>query len=236
MELAQAVHARFTALTPSGTRKRMYWKMRIDLSSPLVPSMGQHDPLDGFVTYNELQVTADQDFPAIPLPDLKPQIADIAAICRGMNLVTDDPLGIGGLLFDASRITLLVARGHPGYLRLLGTVIDAALPGLKSFSQSGSLQYPAEYRLAFRELGLSIGLAGVGAIRDRIRENPDLSARHQSLQRQVDVLMEYVPVRDTIEQFWLDDRNRQVVTWTEHRGINLVMLATSLAPEGFLGI
>jgi hypothetical protein len=43
-------------------------------------------------------------------------------------------------------------------------------------------------------------------------------------------------MRETIEQFWLDDRNRQAGTWTEHRGINLVMLATSLAPGGFLEI
>jgi hypothetical protein len=236
MELARAVHPRFTSLTPSGGRKRMYWKMRIDLSSPLVPSMGQHDPLDGFVTYNELQVTAEQDFRTIPLPDLNPQIADIASICRGMNLVTNDPLGIGGLLFDISRITRLVTRGHPRYIRLLETVIDAALPGLKSFAASGFLQYPAEYRLAFRELGLSIGLAGVGTIGDRIRESPDLPTRNTSLHRRVHALMDYVPMRETIEQFWLDDRNRQAGTWTEHRGINLVMLATSLAPGGFLEI
>jgi len=33
----------------------MHWKMSIDLSYVLVPSMGQHDPLDGLVTYCELQ-------------------------------------------------------------------------------------------------------------------------------------------------------------------------------------
>jgi hypothetical protein len=212
MELAQAVHARFTSFTPSGSRKRMYWKMRIDLSSPLVPSMGQHDPLDGFVTYNELQATADQEFRTTPLPDLNPQITDIAAICRGTNLVTDDPLGIGGLLFDASRITRLVARGHPGYLHLLESVIGAALPGLKSFAGSGSLRYPAGYRLAFRELGLSIGIAGVGMIGDWIRESPGLSTRNPSLRRCVDALVQYGTMRETIEQFWLDGRNRQADT------------------------
>lgn len=39
----------------------MYWKMSIDLSSPLVPSMGQHDPLDGLITYLQLQATAPLD-------------------------------------------------------------------------------------------------------------------------------------------------------------------------------
>jgi hypothetical protein len=48
--------------------------------------------------------------------------------------------------------------------------------------------------------------------------------------------LEYVPLKEKIEQFWLDDKNREAFTWTEHREINMVMLATSLAPDGFLGI
>ena len=55
IELAQTVHAAFTYLPLSGGRKRMFWKMSTDLTRPLVPSMGQHDPLDGFVTYHELE-------------------------------------------------------------------------------------------------------------------------------------------------------------------------------------
>jgi hypothetical protein len=47
---------------------------------------------------------------------------------------------------------------------------------------------------------------------------------------------ELVPLREKIEQFWLDGKNREASTWTEHREINMVMLATSLAPDGFLGI
>jgi hypothetical protein len=34
----------------------------------------------------------------------------------------------------------------------------------------------------------------------------------------------------------MDDRNRQASTWIEHREINMVMLATSLAPDEFLMI
>jgi hypothetical protein len=58
MELAKTAHAGFTYVPASGGRKRMYWKMSIDLTYPLVPSMGQHDPLDGYITYHELQATA----------------------------------------------------------------------------------------------------------------------------------------------------------------------------------
>jgi hypothetical protein len=48
--------------------------------------------------------------------------------------------------------------------------------------------------------------------------------------------MEYVPVKVRIEQFWIDDKNRQASTWIEHREINMVMLATSLPPSRFLMI
>jgi hypothetical protein len=48
--------------------------------------------------------------------------------------------------------------------------------------------------------------------------------------------MEYVPLKERIEQFWIDNKNRQASTWIEHREINMVMLATSLAPSRFLMI
>jgi hypothetical protein len=45
-----------------------------------------------------------------------------------------------------------------------------------------------------------------------------------------------VPLREEIEQFWTEDGNRESSTWIEHREINMVMLATSLAPGRFLAI
>jgi hypothetical protein len=47
-------------------------------------------------------------------------------------------------------------------------------------------------------------------------------------------LKEYGPLAEEIEQYWLDEENQRAGTWTEYREINMVMLATSLAPEGFL--
>jgi hypothetical protein len=41
--------------------------MSIDLKHPLVAAMGQNDPLDGFITYNELNKTA-RDFKPICTP------------------------------------------------------------------------------------------------------------------------------------------------------------------------
>ena len=113
--------------------------MSIDLTRPLVPSMGQHDPLDGFVTYNELQLTAEKDFGHVVQLSLVQEMADMAGICRGMRLTTDDPLGIGGLLSDASGITRMTIRGGPVYAGLLETILDSALAGLDSFTEAGPL-------------------------------------------------------------------------------------------------
>jgi hypothetical protein len=235
VELAQTAHARFTYKPPFGGKKRMYWKMSIDLTYPLVPSMGQHDPLDGFVTYNELQAAVTRDFGELSF-DLNPEIADMAEICRGINLATDDPLGIGGLLFDTSRIVQLMIQGRLKNANLLENVADSALIGLEAFSKGGSLAYPGEYRLAFRELGLSIGLSAVEKLVKDIEENPSRFQQNSRLHRQIDDLMRYMPLREAIEQFWMDGKNRKASTWIEHREINMAMLATSLAPGSFLMI
>jgi len=235
IELARTAHSRFTYTPPTVDRKRMYWKMSIDLTNPLVPSMGQHDPLDGFVTYNELQATAKGLGESTPF-DLKPEIADMAKICQGIHLATDDPLGIGGLLFDASRISQLMIKGYLKNQGLLERIVDSALLGLGSFAEGCSMEYPAEYRLAFRELGLSIGLMAVENLLKGIEENPEPFRLSSYLHQRIEDLIGYVPFGKTIERFWMDDKNRKVGTWIDHREINMVMLATSLAPDEFLMI
>lgn len=238
IELAKAAHSRFTYDSPTGGRKRMHWKMSIDLTYPLVPSMGQHDPLDGLVTYSELQAAADRQFGESHLPDLKHEIAEMAEICRSMgtNLATDDPLGIGGLLFDASRIARLILQGGLKCAGLVEIVMDSAEIGLESFVINNQLEYPAEYRLAFRELGLSIGLSAAENLQKMVGGNQGAFNNASRLQKLAEDLMEFLPLRKIIEQFWLDDRNRQASTWIEHREINMVMLATSLSPDQFLMI
>jgi hypothetical protein len=110
VELARTAHARFTYLPPQSTRKKMYWKMSIDLTRPLVLSMGQHDPLDGLVTCRELQFSAETDT-GRGQRVLVRETAEMADIGRDLPLATSDPLGIGGLLFDGSRISRLAAQG-----------------------------------------------------------------------------------------------------------------------------
>jgi hypothetical protein len=236
LELAKAAHAGFTCTPAFGGGKRMYWKMSIDLTYPLVASMGQHDPLDGFVTYCELQAAATRDFGETPLPDLKSEISDMAEICRGLFLATDDPLGIGGLLFDASRIAQLMILRRIKSGSLLEHILDSALVGMEAFAKGRPLDHPARFRLAFRELGLSIGLAAVESLAEAIEENWSSFGQRSTLQGRIEELMEYVPLKEEIEQFWMDDGNRQSSTWIEHQEINMVMLATSLAPGRFLMI
>jgi hypothetical protein len=235
IELARAAHAGFTCSVPAPGMKKMYWKMSIDLTRPLLPSMGQHDPLDGFVTYYEIQQTASRNFRQTEHPVLVKEMAEMRGICQGIHTETADPLGIGGLLFDASRITRLSFPGSPRHAGLLQALFGSALAGLGSFTEAGSLELPARYRLAFRELGLATGLAGVEILPAWIGNNPDFS-EGTVLHQQLQASLRYIPLREKIEQFWLDSKNRESSTWTDHIGINRVMLATSLAPEGFLAV
>ena len=57
-----------------------------------------------------------------------------------------------------------------------------------------------------------------------------------SLHSLLKTLRRYKGIRETIETFWLDGKNRERGSWIEHRDINEVMLATSLAPDGFLNL
>jgi hypothetical protein len=234
VELAKTAHARFTYVPSSGGQKRMYWKMSIDLSDPLVPSMGHHDPLDGFITYNQLQSTAAKEPEKSEGLDLRAEIADLAEICKGKNWVSDDPLGIGGLLSDSYRVAQLMANKYFEQTDLLGVLLDSSLPGLESFARKNPLKFPADYRLAFRELGLSIGLHAVEKLRGLIEENRGFFAEKLPLHSRMENLMQYQSLGEGIETFWLEDANREARSWTEHRDINMVMLATSLSSEGYL--
>lgn len=236
VELAQTANSRFTYSHPADGRKRLHWKMSIDLSYPLVLAMGQHDPLDGLVTYSELQTASSTEFPQAELPGLGSQIDDMSHICMEEELTTSDPLGIGGLLFDAWRIVQMTTRGGFGKPEILEKVMDAAILGLEAFTADSPLKYRASRRLPFRELGLSIGLRGVERMRACIGENPDLFIGGSSLAGKIETLAGYLPLSNIIERFWMDDRNREEGNWREHLDINMVMLATSLLPDGFLTV
>ncbi len=233
IELAKTAHARFTYVPSSGVQKRMYWKMSIELLYPLVASMGHHDPLDGFITYNQLQATAAKDSKK-PMLDLNAEIADMAEICKGKDWATDDPLGIGGLLGDAYKLVQLIIEENFEPAGLMEDLLNSSLLGLESYTRNNSLKLPADYRLAFRELGLAIGLRAVEKVQGLIEENRDLFYKKHRRHLRIEPLMRYTYLIEIIEKFWLERKNREASTWTEHRDINMVMLATSLVPDGCL--
>ena len=222
VELAKAAHNAFVYTAPDGSR-RMYWKMSTDLSRPLVASMGQHDALDAYVTYLQLSVTA-AGFGA--QAELKTQIEEAGAMAESMPLVTEDPLGLGGLLVDAARTAQMVAAYQLPLDGMFRAMVEAAARGLRGFMKSDLLRYDARHRLAFRELGLEIGLHAVEPMRRlRDEELPGLQT-----------LQEFEPLAQALELFWLRDEHRNTPLWREHRDIDEVMLATSLLPDGFLKI
>ena len=234
IELAKTAHSRFAYLPSRGGIKRMYWKMSIDLSRPLVPSMGQHDPLDGLITYRQLQAAAEKGKKSTAGKDLESEIADMVEICEGMTWDTDDPLGIGGLLCDAHRMAQLSVDQGSEEKDLLVTLLACALRGLGHFARGSLLVSPSDYRLAFRELGLSIGLRAVQRLQRLIERNPKLFGKAHPVHTKIKSLIRYLPLCDGIEKFWLDPASAENETWREHREINMVMLATSLAPDGYL--
>ena len=233
VELAKAAHGGFVYVQPYGRSKQMRWKMSIDLSYPLVPSMGHHDPLDGLITYSQLRATAMRD-PDKSHPDLGAEILDMSAICEGKDWTTDDPLGLGGTLSDSYKVAQLVVAGGFGQTGLVWELLDASLPGLHSYIKRNPFKLPAPYRLAFRELGLSIGLGAVGRLEELFQRNRKVFPGADDPEQRFAPLGPYLPLAEKIETFWLERTNQKSDTWTEHREINMVMLATSLAPDGFL--
>jgi len=234
LELAKSAHARFTYVHWGGGPKRMYWKMSIDLSYPLVASMGQHDPLDGLITYQQLQATAVKLGAPHTESLLGTEIAEMTAMCAGMTWTTDDPLGIGGLLSDACRLAQLMNSTNLRESDRLGSLLRDADVGLENFVRSRPLNASADYRLAFRELGLSIGLHAIAKMQRTIEQHPENFSNQYELHTRLSGLERFLPLTELIERFWLEPGNQQSHTWTGHRDINSVMLATSLAPEGIL--
>jgi hypothetical protein len=232
IELAKAVHAAFVHTLPSGS-KRMAWKMSIDLSRPSVPFMGLHDPLDGLVTYNQLRATA-SEFSKTSEPGLFSEIADMEALCKGIDWTTEDSLGIGGMLWDAYKILQLIVKDGFKDKDLLNDLLEFSLKGLEACMESPLWNFPADARLAFRELGLTIGLHAVERMEVLTEKNPDQFPPNHPQHAQIARFDRYAGLSETIEKFWLDPRSRKSISWTKHRDINEVMLATSLAPDGYL--
>jgi hypothetical protein len=214
-ELAIRAHDAFVYRVAGGA-KRMYWKMSIDLRRPLVASMGQHDPLDGLITCLELRSDTDT-----ANDSLSPAIEDFEAMCEPANWETEDPLGIGGVLDAAARLARLIFQQGAPQQELLEHLLRQAALSLQRLGRAAVFAQPAHYRLAFRELGLSIGLhAFESAAQHLVQDRNFAQLSHR--------VLAYRSLCKQIEDFWLTPMHRNVGTWVDHEDINTVMLAASL--------
>lgn len=205
-----------------GSLINMYWKMSIDLSRPLVSHMGAHDPLDGFICakLSEQAVSNNK-------VNLEKGLLYMTNLCYGNDWCTVDPLGIGELLLSAVQIAKMPASIElPKALQLEQLLYDI-YKSLTIYTKSTELRKPAEQRLAFRECGLSLGLRCLKWI-----EKYTTSEVGLALLKSIAI---FIPLADTIENFWSHPENQKSSTWIEHRDINTVMLASSLQPQGVLG-
>ena len=233
-EMALRAHRAFYHTGADG-EKRLYWKLSIDLSRPQVTAMGHHDSLDGLISCIEIQAqTAGQK--GEDSRALEAEISDLADMCRGVNWTTPDPLGLGGLLADAWRLVQLQGAKKLVPEGLVQDMLEAAAVGLSIYTRDNSMHQPADYRLAFRELGLCIGLQAVERIEAVAARSPNLFKSEQRLASLLESLKNYLPLRWMIKHFWLKPENWEVPSWKEHADINMVMLATSLMPEGYLDL
>jgi hypothetical protein len=235
-ELASAAFQGFGCASASGGGGLVgiYWKMSTDLSRPLVFAMGLHDVLDGFITFREIKNAKADMSVATGMSNITTAIKSLSILCQRTDWATNDPLGLGGLLFDACRLCRLFDPNSD--VDLLEALLHGCGYGLTSFIRGGHLAKPVSNRLAFRELGLAIGLKAVSAIAHRITEHRPHFENRSDLRHAINLLQRHASIGDEIIGGWVPHAEHQDKSWRAHQDINEVMLATALIPTTFLSI
>lgn len=176
VNMARAVLPRFMYSTDT-TRPRMYWKLTMDLSKPLVTGEGNLDPIDGYVMYKLLQETAatlDKTNEGI----LEHEIVLLKKIVdtKWKNYHSTDPLDIGMTLWtvywlkepEQWAVTLQKRAAH-----CLDQLVRSGYfnPKIKSPSQ----------RLAFREFGTALGVQCLLSGEDQATSGSELGELPKSI-------------------------------------------------------
>lgn len=158
------------------------------------------------------------------------------SIALSHSLKTTDPLGIGGLLNDSIRLAQLIHLYDLDSRWLLHHLLEAASTGLAAWSLSRLWERPAELRLAFRELGLPIGLNGVSWLRDEILPAMSSKVRTEELQQSLASIGQYQSAGEGIIEFWTDPERRKMVqnlAWATGYNVLAIPLAAGvLLPWG----
>lgn len=195
---------------------RMHWKMNIDLSEPMVMSMGAHDPMEGLIcTLTVINTLPEMEMPLKVLKD------DFEMLSDNMDWFTDDSLGLGGLLLNTARAVRLENENvslpkqvRPEFL------FETAMNGLRYFSERKyHPNAPSNRtRLAFRECGMTLGLHTLNSMCEELEEKGLDPADFQP----------YLNMTEKIERYWKQPPNRETPNWIAHQNINAVTLACSL--------
>jgi hypothetical protein len=233
IELARAAWCGFVRRTPRGDLV-IHWKMSIDLSRPLVASMGHHDPLDGLAAMTAIEATR-RWLEADDLPDLEAERTGLLGMCVGRSWACGDELGLGGMLSAASVLVDAVSEGILVNGHLVEEVLTDAVHGLRMLAGLHHAANPPHRRLPFRELGLAIGLSAMDAVPTAVERCPGRFVDHTSILTRAREIAVYAPMAEAIRRDWLDPVNRRSPTWRDHEDINTVMLAASLLPEPGVG-
>jgi hypothetical protein len=143
IELIKAVHP-FFVYDRDTNNPKMYWKISIDRSRPLVPSMGNLDPYDGYITYRLIQQYASEAV-------LKEEINDLEKIVYDKygRYSSNDPLDLGEALWITHWFP------HEDWAKYIA---KKSLMFLEMLWRSGYFDENVEDRLAFREFGTTLGL------------------------------------------------------------------------------
>jgi hypothetical protein len=186
--------------------------------------MGQLDPLDGYVSCLEVEAAA------APLggtagPSLASRAADFLQMIDLQALSTADPLGLGGLLMDASLLDGLAREGAEVEAALVDRLLSAAATGVEAYVRRGGPGEPAGHRLAFREVGLAIGLQAAARM---AAGEPSLGAHRRRALLQA--LAGHRHLAEDILSFWLEGEGARRSPG-EHQDIDAVMLAAALISD-----
>ncbi len=131
-------------------------------------------------------------------------------------------------------MTQLIVHSNLQLTNMISTLLGSAKEGMDACSLTDTLSHPAKYRLAFRELGLAIGLQTIDKMMLMIKLHPESFPGQQLLISQLADFSPHLPLMKKMKIFLLTATNQQNNTWTEHIDINRVMLATILGPDTYL--
>lgn len=151
IELIKAIHPYFV-FNRNTDRPRMVWKTTIDLSAPAVPSEGNLDPFDGYVTYRIVASHSTSGVLAQEILDMEKMVFN-----KYNRYSSDDPLDLGEALW--------ITHNFPSE-KWSKKVSSVSLLSLEYLWKEGYFSMPTSMRLAFREFGTTIG----------VQVHPDASA------------------------------------------------------------